>query len=99
MVSMRQLGVLVRVVALGALWGCGSITAPEAHDLAQARQHWALSNIRSYEFTASRSCFCAPASLRPIKVVVTDGVVTQRVYAGSSEEVPDSPSEFSTVEA
>ena len=83
-------------VSLGA---CDITTAPGESELAQARQRWTLSNIRSYDYTASRSCFCAPASLRSITVTVTNGVVTARVYAGSGEPVPAADSEFSTVEA
>lgn len=83
------------VTALGA---CTNTTAPES-DLALARQRWALSNIRSYDFTASRSCFCAPQSLRSVTVSVTNGVVIRRVYADTGEPAPASESEFSTVEA
>lgn len=84
-------------IAFGALDACTDVTAPESQ-LALARQRWALSNISSYDFTASRSCFCAPQSLRSVTVSVTNGVVTQRVYADTGEPVPASESEFSTVE-
>ena len=85
-------------IAFSALGACTNATAPES-DLAVARQRWALSNIRSYDFTASRSCFCGPPSLRPVTVSVTNGVVTRRIYADTGESAPASESEFSTVEA
>ena len=87
------------VMACASLGACDITTAPGESELAQARQRWTLSNIRSYSYTASRSCFCAPASLRSITVTVTNGVVTGRVYAGTGEPVAAADSEFSTVEA
>jgi hypothetical protein len=98
MTLMRRAIVFGLVMAYGALGACSDATAPES-DLALARQRWALSNIQSYDFTASRSCFCAPASLRPITVTVTNGVVTRRVYADTGDPAPASETEFSTVEA
>jgi hypothetical protein len=85
-------------IACATLGGCTSSTEPGQSDLSLARQRWASSNIRSYDFTASRSCFCAPQSLRSVTVSVTDGVVTRRVFADTGEPVPESDSEFSTVE-
>lgn len=93
----RTIGVGL-VAALGALSACDA-TSPQESELALARQRWALSNIRSYDYTAGRSCFCAPQALRPVTVTVTNGVVTQRVYADTGEPVPSTESEFTTVEA
>ena len=85
------------LAALGALTGC-DLTSPQESDLARARQRWALSNIRSYDFTAARSCFCLQQALRPVTVTVTNGAVTQRTYADTGEPVPSTESEFTTVE-
>lgn len=85
------------MATLGALSACDS-TSPQASDLAQSRQRWALSNIRSYDYTAARSCFCAPAALRPVTVTVTNGAVTQRAYADTGDPVPSTATEFTTVE-
>jgi hypothetical protein len=86
------------LAAIGAQSACGS-TSPQESELARARQRWALSNIRSYDYTAVRSCFCAPAALRPVTVTVTNGAVTQRVYADTGDPVPSTATEFTTVEA
>lgn len=87
------------LMLLAEVGACSSTTAPGETDLALARQRWALSNVRSYDYTASRSCFCAPASLRPITVTVTNGVVTRQVYADTGEPVPTAIPDFSTIDA
>jgi len=95
---MRRTITFALEIVVAALGACTDATAPES-DLAVSRQRWAMSNIRSYDFTASRSCFCAPQSLRSVTVSVTNGVVTRRVFADTGEPAPASESEFSTVEA
>ena len=84
---------------LGGVGACSATTAPGETDLALARRRWALSNVQSYDYTASRSCFCAPASLRPITVTVSNGVVTRQVYADTGEPVPAAIPDFSTIDA
>lgn len=86
-------------VALVALMACSSTTAPGEHDLALARQRWALSNIRSYDYVIARSCFCTAESMRPVTVTVTNGVVTRQVYADTGEPVAAAIPDYSTVEA
>ena len=87
------------IIALGALGACRSATAPEEHDLALARERWAESGIRSYDYVVQRSCFCAPAFVRPITVSVTNGVVTREVFADTGEPVTNSVLDFGTVES
>ncbi len=98
MPHMRPITRLILFAALGTLHACSSTTAPE-RDLADAKARWALSNVRSYEYVVSRSCFCTPDALRPVTVSVTDGVVTRRVYADTGALVPATTSDFTTIEA
>ena len=91
--------VAMQLALVIAMSGCSSSTAPEQHDLAQARQRWALSNVRSYDYTIRRSCECAPDAVRAVTVSVTNGVVTRRVYADTGAPVPEATESFTTVDA
>jgi Family of unknown function (DUF6174) len=90
---------LALAVTLGALGACQSATAPGESDLALARQRWAQSNVRSYDYTISRSCFCTPESMRPVTVSVTNGIVTRQVYADTGGPVATAIPDFTTVDA
>ena len=87
------------LVLLGSMSACSALTSPEQSDLARAKQRWALSNIRSYDYVIARSCFCAPTSLRPVTVTVTNGVVTRQVYSDTGEPVATTIPEYGTIEA
>jgi hypothetical protein len=86
-------------IVLGAVGACSSATAPGQTDLALAKQRWALSNIRSYDYVISRSCFCTTESMRPVTVTVTNGVVTSQVYSDTGEPVATAIPDYSTVDA
>ena len=96
---MRRSVALLQLIALGVVIGCNSSTAPDQHDLALARQRWALGNVRSYEYVGRRSCECGTDAVRPIAVTVTDGVVTRRVFADTGDPVSTLATQFATVEA
>lgn len=99
MTSFRRTRRFVLVAAVGVLGACTSATAPGETDLALARQRWALSNVRSYDYTIQRECFCAPAWTLPVTVTVTNGLVTGQVYADTGLPVPEFIPDFTTVDA
>lgn len=67
--------------------------------MALARQRWALSNTRSYDYMISRSCFCTADAQRPVTVSVTNGIVTRQVYADTGEPVATVIRDYGTIEA
>ena len=82
----RRLG--IALLALTPL-GCTDVLGPEQEALAAARARWALTNADSYVFEFQRSCFCAPETVRPVRIEVLDGVVSAAVYVDTEE--PMSP--------
>lgn len=49
--------------------------------LNQQRAKWALSGISSYNYEGRAWCFCGPDFVAPHRVVVTDGTVTELLFA------------------
>ena len=51
--------------------------------IAQARVLWKQSQIKSYNFSQQRHCFCRREYTRPIAVVVKDGSIISATYEDS----------------
>ena len=69
--------------------GCKDPTGV-ARDLGAAEVRWLRSAPASYEFTFSRTCFCAPDAVRPVVIRVQDGRVASVRYVGSDVALPES---------
>ncbi|MEO8621581.1 MAG: DUF6174 domain-containing protein [bacterium] len=85
--SMTRQSALGFTFALTLLGGCRDITGSTVAQLASARERWAANGPASYDFTISLSCFCATDALRPVVVVVNNGVVQSRKYADTGADV------------
>lgn len=98
MSGFAQAARMVRFAALSAFVACTSATAPQQTDLAVARQRWALSNVRSYNYTVYRFCECPPEWSQGITVSVSNGIVTSRINATTGQPAASSDV-FSTIDA
>ena len=85
-------------VALIAATACQNGTGPKwGASAAQAR--WNERRPVSYRYTVSRSCECAPESLGPVIVTVTNGAVQSRRYSSTGADVPQTYAEsFPTID-
>lgn len=74
--SLRLLGSLIPVAVAAA--ACHDATAPtsQAISLARAKALWTAAGVRTYSFTATRSCLCTPEAVGPVRVTVTNGQIT-----------------------
>ena len=84
---MRTLLALLASVPL--LSACES-TGPRSPRLLELEIHqarWQSLGPASYEYAVQRMCFCAPASLGPVRVRVENGEVVERVYVDSGTPV------------
>ena len=83
-------------------WGLGTLllagalgctTGPESaiDDLRESRNRWLDQGIVSYRVTIQRLCFCG--DIRPVRVQVTNGVVTSRVFVDDGQPVPTNRAE------
>ncbi|MEP7001727.1 MAG: DUF6174 domain-containing protein [bacterium] len=96
---MTRRSALAVSLALALAGGCRDITGSTAGQLASARERWAANGTASYDFTISLSCFCAPNALRPVVVVVSNGVVHGRKYKDTGADVtPPFSTAYSTIE-
>ncbi|HEX8393565.1 MAG TPA: DUF6174 domain-containing protein [Longimicrobium sp.] len=80
---------LVRLAPVLVLFTAGACDSPftsngdeeQRRRLAEARERWEESGVRSYSYTAKLDCFCAPAdSLLPVRVTVRSGQAVSRAY-------------------
>jgi len=88
------------VMALFALVpvGCTGLLEPEQDELAMARARWAQSNANDYMFDLQRSCFCASAFVRPVRIEILDGVVSSAVYVDTGDPLPPPLTSVPTIE-
>jgi hypothetical protein len=102
-------GNLAAATLLGlALAGCGSSAgtpdAPSSPDsrsatrasFEQARAHWRSLALVDYRYSFRRSCFCVPAAISEVEILVRSGQVTQVFYADTGQAV--SPDGYPTVD-
>lgn len=84
----QQLRFLLLGVALAAA-ACRDATAPLplANATARAKAIWNAAGIQSYSFTASRSCFCTPEAVGPVRVSVVNGAVSSVVLVSTGDAV------------
>jgi hypothetical protein len=66
----------------------GCTTGPESaiDDLRESRARWLDQGIVSYRVTIQRLCFCV--DIRQVRVQVTNGTVTSRVFVDDGQPVP-----------
>lgn len=78
--------------ALVILPSCGTIGPLDGprDQLDQARALWDDFEPAQYSYSVRRLCFCAPESIGPVRVLVTDGVVVDARYVASNDTVPTS---------
>ena len=78
--------VLVTLAACGTL---GPLDGP-LEELEQARERWEAYEPANYSYAVRRLCFCAPESIGPVRVVVSNGIVVEARYVATSDTVPTS---------
>jgi len=83
------LGVGAALLAAGstACSDLGTDVMGRIQELADHRQLWQATRPAAYVYAVERLCFCALAG--PVRVTVSDGAVTERVYVESGELVPE----------
>ena len=86
---------LIFTIAAGA-GACDLLGLEEGRDdeLERNRARWASLALTSYEYVVSRSCFCPPSSLGPVRVRVEGGVVTERSFVDIIDPDPGEPGEW-----
>jgi hypothetical protein len=79
---------LLALALLTACSGASGITGsgPEGRDLYAARRRWAREGSASYSLTVRPLCFCGDT--REMRVTVSRGVITSRVYVEDGSAVP-----------
>lgn len=92
---------LPRAWALLLLAGCGAEQGPElelAEQIAVQRAVWEAGRPSRYRMVLRHLCFCPPAAVGPVEVVVDGDTVTRRTYWTSGEVVdPSLADAFPTV--
>lgn len=81
-------GLLVMSLAIGTA-GCGDSPAAPVLDLLHARALWEDVGPESYRYAIRRSCFCDAASLRTVRVTVSDGEAVEWTYVDDASPVPE----------
>ena len=64
--------------------------AQALRDLTNARARWARVGPDDYRYAIRRLCFCGPEAIGPVRVTVSAGEATARVYVDGGEPVPGS---------
>jgi hypothetical protein len=68
-----------------------TIIAPESQrdrvELEHAWRNWQARGSLNYNYVQKRLCYCGSAILEPVRVVVRNGLVTERTYIGSNTQV------------
>jgi hypothetical protein len=104
---LRQAALARRAVRLPPAWallllaGCGAEPGPElelAEEIAVQRAVWEAGRPARYRMILRHLCFCPPAAVGPVEVVVDGDTVTRRTYWTSGEAVdPSLADAFPTV--
>ena len=71
------------------LAGCGKDAGPLS-PLTEARQRWEALHLTTYEYVLTIQCFCSDQVTQPVRITVTDGAVTARVYVAGGAPVDSS---------
>jgi hypothetical protein len=88
--------VRARYVAVMALVACSDSLSPSFRALEAAEARWAAAGYASYEFTTIRACECPPELSVPMRVSVTNGVVTAVTRISDAQSID--PSQWYTIE-
>jgi hypothetical protein len=76
-------------LAIVTVLACGEMgPTDDLPELARQLDRWARARPASYSFELRRHCFCAPAGLGPVLVVVDGDVVVGRTYVSGGGPVP-----------
>lgn len=83
-------GRLAVLLALASLAGC-EVTGPtaEIRSLDEAIARWAAVGPASYTYTLERLCFCGEEARGPVRLIVAQGSVIDRVYVDGGARVGD----------
>ncbi|HKS05985.1 MAG TPA: DUF6174 domain-containing protein [Gemmatimonadaceae bacterium] len=88
---------LYLLVSVGvAAAACSDPLSPAFRALDAAEAKWADAGYASYEFTTLRACECPPELSVPMRVTVTNGVVTAVTRISDAQSVD--PSQWYTIE-
>lgn len=77
---------VIAVVALAAL-ACGEGLGPNV-DYVFNRGRWEQRGPASYTYEFHRGCFCGGDAIQPVRITVTNGVVTSVVRVEDGQPVP-----------
>lgn len=91
--SRRAVGLALGLCAVAACGDAG-VGIETLSEIERNRARWERLGIDSYAYAVERRCFCLPEALGPVRVTVSDGVVTLRSYVDSGEAVSESRAEL-----
>lgn len=86
----------IPLLALAALAACSDSLSPSFRALDAAETRWANAGLQSYEFTTTRTCECLPELSVPMRVTVTNSVVTAVTRISDAQSID--PSQWYTIE-
>ena len=89
----------IAAVLAGAGWiACSDPLGPEQSELEEARARWEAHGSPFYRFTFQRSCFCAPAIIRPARIEVHNRVVVSAVDPDTGDPLDPPQEGFLTID-
>jgi len=87
--NFERWGLVAVLVTLTACGGLGPLDGPR-EELERARDVWEEYEPAKYSYSIRRLCFCAPESIGPVRVVVSNGIVVEARYVATNDSVPTS---------
>lgn len=92
--------VALLLIAAAVIWQVVSHNSSNVNTLSTNVSVWEGQNVDSYSYDLQVSCFCFPDMTRPVRVIVSDGVVESVTYIDDGTAAdPDLFASYSTVEA
>jgi len=90
----RLAGVPALIMALVA---CGDTTGPSVDDVLAHREAWSAQRLSDYSYHYTVTGFFINWEGREITLEVRNGSVASAVFAATGQPVPESPSQFPTI--